>query len=134
MRHELIRDFLGGRPIDTPCNIYLGQFFALGLDTCAEFNTLASDVRLFGVRLRADRDIFASRHRHRASDKPGDARDLDLAVVWGRGRDSGDQARSRDDAIISPQNCSTKPANARDKMPLGMTQSRRHGTSALAMG
>ena len=134
MRHELIRDFLSGRPIDTPCNIYLGQFFALGLDTCAEFNTLSSDVRLFGIRLRADRDIFASRHRHRASNKPGDARDQDLIVIPGRGRDSNDQACSRDDAVIGAQDCSAKPANARDKMPLGMTHSRRHGASALGIG
>ena len=72
----------------------------------------ASRSARLGVGLRADRDVLARGHRHRARDQPGDAGDQHrCARPLGRG-DAEDQARGRDDAVVGAEHRGAQPADA----------------------
>ena len=75
---------------------------------------------MFGIGLRADGNIFTSRHRHRARNKPRHAGQENFAGLGRRGSNADDQARRRDDAVIGAQHRRTKPPDAIDVVFLQM--------------
>ena len=81
---------------------------------------MLGEVRLFGVSLRADRDILPRRHRHRASHKPGQPGDHDLGLAGACGRDADDEARGRDKTIVGSENGGPQPADAMHHMDFRM--------------
>ena len=94
----------------------LRQFFVFRRRVGLQLLALAGEVGLFGIGLRTDRDIFARRHRHRAGDQAGDARQQDVALGGGGGGDAQDQAGGRDDAVIGAQHGGAQPSDALDQM------------------
>ena len=87
------------------------------------FPCLARKIGLLGVGLRADRDIFARRHRHGAGNQTGQTGDEDLGPPGPCGGHAHDQTGGRDKAIIRPQHRRAQPADAMDHVDFGMGQS-----------
>lgn len=104
----------------SPVDIDLRQLLDLGLGRFCEFTGLARKVGLFGVGLRADRDVFACRHGHRPGDEPGEARDQYLGFSRSCRGDADNQARSRHESVIGAQHGRPQPADAMRHMNLGM--------------
>src|SRR3546814_19453623 len=69
MRGQLRGDLFGERAVEPAILIDERQLFELELGIGREMLFLQFDVGPFGVLLRADRHIFARRHRHGASDQ-----------------------------------------------------------------
>ena len=84
------------------------------------------EIGLLGVGLRADGDILARRHRHRARDQRGCARDQHVARLRARRCDADDQARGRDDAVIGAEHRGPQPADAAGMVVFGMDAKTGH--------
>ena len=78
------------------------------------------EIGLLGVGLRADGHVLARRHRHRARDQRGCARDQHVARLRARRCDADDQARGRDDAVIGAEHGGPEPAHAAGMVVFGM--------------
>jgi len=75
MSHKLIHNLLRQVSIKAHFHVNRGQFLTLKWVVGGEFFTLALDVGLFGVCLRADGNILTGRHRHRSRHQAGNACD-----------------------------------------------------------
>jgi len=78
------------------------------------------EVRVFRIRLGADRDVLASGHGHRARDEPCDPGDEDTASCGSRRRDANDEARCRDQTVVRAEDRGAKPADMRGAMSFDM--------------
>ena len=79
LRHQLIRNSQRKVVVDATCDVDLGQFLPLERGVLAKLLALARQIGPFGIGLRADRNILAGRHRHRAGHQAGHAGDQNLA-------------------------------------------------------
>ena len=104
MSHQLIRNLLRQRRIKSALFVDRRQFRNLACGICREFFFFEAEVGLFGIRLRTDGHVFTSRHGHRPGDQPGDPCDQNVVARRLGRRDAEDQARGRDDAVVSAQN------------------------------
>lgn len=117
MRHHLFGDRLCQRGRDAAADVDGGEFPCFGLGIAVQLGSLARQVGMFGIGLRADRDIFARRHRQRAADQRRRAGEQDGRCAGARrGGDADDQARYRDDAVIGTQHRRAQPAGAVDQV------------------
>ena len=83
-RHQLL-SHLPRKPLfDASLDVNFGELIELGFRALAQFLAFAREIGLFGVGLRTDGYILASRHRHRASHEPRHTRDQDIALRRGR--------------------------------------------------
>lgn len=69
---------------------------------------------------RADRDVLAGGHRHRAGGQPSGPRQQNLGLSSAARSHADDQAGGRDDPVVRPQNRGPKPADPADEMILPM--------------
>jgi hypothetical protein len=90
---QLIGDLAGKVGLDAALYINLGQFFALECRLYFELRTLAGEVGLFRVGLGTDRNILASRHRHRTGDQASDACNQNALGVCACGSDAASASR-----------------------------------------
>ena len=112
LRHEPACDRPRKLRLQAAPHIDPRELVLLGLRLGGELALLACDIRLLGVGLRADRHVFAGGHRQRARDEASDAGDQDLLRVrLGRGN-ADDQARRRDDAVVSAKHRRAQPADS----------------------
>lgn len=102
----------------TALDVDVGKLIKFERGVLAQFSTFARETRLFGVRLRDDRHIFAGRHRHGAGDQPSDA--CNQHIVLGRSRrgNTDNQACGRNDAVVGSEHRGPKPPNTRDEVTL----------------
>jgi len=89
--HQLSGDFAGKRRIDSALDVNLSEFVALELDIFLQLLAFARELGLLDVGLRADRHVFAGRHRHAASDQTGDSGEQDVVTGRRRRGDTHDQ-------------------------------------------
>jgi hypothetical protein len=126
-RHQRVGDLLGELTVKTALFIDADQFFTLEFRLGFQFRCLARNIGLFGIALRADRDIFARRHRHRACDQPGNTR-YQNARLRGTSRcHPGNQAGRRNDTVIRTQYRRAQPTDTIDDM--GFDMQARHWRS-----
>ena len=104
--------------LDAALDIDLGQLLSLESDVLAQLRAFSGQVGLFGIGLRADRNILSGRHRHGAGNESSDAGDEDAAWFGVGGGHADDQARGRNDAIVGAEDGGSQPADARDEMAL----------------
>ncbi|AFL55148.1 hypothetical protein USDA257_p04330 (plasmid) [Sinorhizobium fredii USDA 257] len=132
--HQFLGDASGQGDIDPALGIKLRQFLTLRIGLALELPPFACEVGLLGIRLRADRNIFPRRHRHRTGHQPGNTGDQDLGTSRRRRGNADDQARRRDDAVIRSEDCGPQPSDPGHEMSfalktphdfLRMTPSRR---------
>ena len=83
-RHQLPSNLTRKPLFDASLDVNFGELIELGFRALAQFLAFAREIGLFGVGLRTDGYILASRHRHGASHEPRHARDQDIALRRGR--------------------------------------------------
>ena len=101
------------------------QFFHFVLGVLGELAAFAFEVGLFGVGLRADRDVFPRGHRQRACRQARDARQQHGRARGAAGGHADDQAGRRDEPVIGAQNGGAQPADAVGHMAFGMVRGHR---------
>lgn len=118
---EPFGDFAREFGLEPALLIDVGQLPELAGWVAGELVLLALDVGIFGVTLRADREVFSRRHRQRArheTREPGD----DGRVCGRRScNDSKDEARGRHYAIVGAQNRRTQPRTAFTSVAFAMS-------------
>jgi hypothetical protein len=127
-RHELLGDLPRKVPIDTALDVDIGKLIELKSGILAQLLAFAREVRLFAVGLRTDGDIFAGGHRHGAGHQSRDTRDQDIVPRRGCCGNADDQACSREDAVVGPEHCCSKPSDAVDEVPLRDRRKTAHPT------
>ena len=80
LRHKLFCYLASETNLDPAGDIDLSQFLLLEFRVVRELLSLTCEISMFGVRLRADRDIFSRRHGHSASNQTGQTRKQDIAL------------------------------------------------------
>lgn len=98
--HELVGNLFGELAIEPASHVDRGQFFMFSRVVRLQFGAFQLEIGFLGVRLRMHRDILSGRHRHRACNQAGDARDHYAAVIGMRRRHTEHQTGSREDAIV----------------------------------
>ena len=124
MRHQLLRDLACQLRLQAALGVDCRQLLGLEFRILGQFAALALHLGGFGIGLRADRDIFARRHRHRTRHQPCGACDQNLLPVGRGGGHAHDQAGGGENAIIGPQHRGPQPGDARRQVPLGLHQRR----------
>ena len=112
MRHQLHGDFLRQRRVETALHVDRRELASLGADVRGELASFASEVRRFGIGLRAHRYVLAGSHRHRTGDEPRHAGDAHRSARSARSRNTQHETRRRHDAVVSAEHGGTQPANA----------------------
>jgi len=112
VRGELRGDLLGEWTVEPALLVDLGQFFELEFGIGREFEGFLGDIGFFGVALRANRHIFARRHRHGARDQPRGAGHENRRARCARSGDPGDQAGGRHDPVVGAEDRGAQPTNA----------------------
>ena len=110
--HQLLGNLLRERVGDAAADVDRRQLPPLALIVGGKFTALQVERGLFGIGLRADRNVLARRHRHRARDEAGDPRDHHAGMRRMRRRDPEHQACGRNDAIVGAQHRRAQPADA----------------------
>ena len=110
--HQLFRDFGGKLRVEAALDVDRRELPVLGVDVGLELLALARKIRMLGVRLRADRDVFAGRHRHRAGHEAGEPGHHHGAAVRAGGGDADHEACGRDDAVVRAEDRRPEPADA----------------------
>ncbi len=121
---ELLRDRQGEGMVQAALAVDARQLAQFGLRFLGQFLLFAGDVGFLGVRLSADRDVLARRHRHGPRDQPGKPSDEDRPRLGVGRRDADDQAGGRDDAVIGPQHRRAHPADPRHQVLLAVAVSK----------
>jgi len=116
--HQLFGDLAGQIRLDASPHVDVGQLIVLEFDILAELLPLSREIRLLGIRLRADRHILACRHRHGSSHKSSNSRDQNIAGGSSRCCDADDQARSRDDSVIGAEYRGSQLTDPRNEVAL----------------
>ena len=119
LRHKLLGDLCRESRCEPAINVDLRQLAHLGPRLLIERALFSLKVGGFRIGLRADRDVFARRHRHRACRPAGEGGGEDLPAARRGGGDADHEARRRDDAVIGPQHGRPQPSDAMDEMFLG---------------
>ncbi len=144
-RGQLLGDLARQRRVEPALHVDAGQFVQLILGLGGEFGSLAGEVGFLRVLLRADGDVLAGGHGHRAGHQPGHAGNQYLrAPGAGRG-DADDEAGRRHDAVIGAQHGGAQPADALGAVffavgswhgwdPLGSSSSEGWMCSAISVG
>jgi hypothetical protein len=112
--HQLFGHGSGRVGLDPTRDIDTRQLVQLGLRRSGQFGRLSGQIGLLRIGLGADRDIFASGHGHGAGDQSGDARNHNRALRGLGGGDADDQACSGDEAVVSPKDSGSQPADTLD--------------------
>ena len=81
------------RRVDPALDVNVGKLIELKVDVLAQLLAFAREIGLFGIRLRTDGHIFASRHRHGAGHQSRNARDQDFVLRCGR-RSNADEVET----------------------------------------
>ena len=85
-----------------------------------QFSALAGQFCGLRVRLRADRHIFPSGHRHGASEKARHACQQDVVSRGGRSGDPDNEACRRHDPVVRAKYGGSQPADAMDEVVFGV--------------
>ena len=120
--------------IETACDVNPSELVEFALWIGGQLCRLASEIRLLGVRLRTDRNIFTSRHRHCARHQSSGARKQHGRPIRICGRDADYEACSRHEAIIGTKDRCSEPADAGNEVTLRMNMERAHGQSLSFSG
>jgi ABC transporter len=107
--HQGLGDLLGQRRGEAAAFIDARQLGRLTLGVVCQLTFLEAQVSRLGVTLGADRYVLAGRHRPGAREQTGDPGRDDRAPRGARGGNAEDQARSREDAVVGPQDGGPKP-------------------------
>ena len=119
-RRQLLRDLPRKRLVDATLDVDFGKFIQLVRRILAQLRALAREIRLFGVGLRADRHILAGRHRHGPRHQACDTGDQDIVLLRRCRGNADDQARGRDNTVVSAEHRGAQPADAVDEVVLRM--------------
>jgi hypothetical protein len=119
LRHELLGHLGRERGFEAAGHVDSSQLRPLGRLVGGELGPLALEIGALRVGLRADRDVFAGRHRHRAGHEPRHRRDEDRRRRRPRRGDADDEARGRDEAVVRAEDRRAEPAD-----PLGAMEFR----------
>lgn len=118
MGHQLRRNLPSQQLIQPAPDIDGGEFSKFRWRISLKFPPLTIQVRRLGVGLRTDRHIFPCGHRHRPGHQTRNTCHHQTASrSIGRGN-TNQQARGRDDPVISAQHRRPQPANPAGSMPL----------------
>ncbi len=120
VRHELLGHLLRELLIQAPAHVDAHELAVLAGVVGLELLALARQIGLLAVGLRADRDVLAGRHRHRAGHRARDAGRQQAAVTRVGRRDADEQARRRHDAVVGAEHGGPQPADALQSMPFSM--------------
>ena len=126
-RHQLRGDCGGGVRMHPARDVDRRQLGQLAAGIVDQFAPFAREFGALGIRLRADRDIFARRHRHGAGDEPGYAGDQNAAAGGLGGGNPNDQAGGGQDAVIGAEHGGAQPADPLDRVAFGMEAQPAHG-------
>src|SRR5260221_1708279 len=111
VRHQLLRDLARQRGLEAAAPVDGRELTMLAFAVGLELAALAIEVGLLAVGLGVDRHVLAGRHRHRARYQARDTRDHDVAVRDIRRRDSEDEARGGNNAVVRAKNGSAQPTD-----------------------
>ena len=95
MSHQSFGDLIGEWRIQATLDVDRRELRLLEGPVTSELRTLARQVGLFCVGLRADRYVLTGSHRHRAGYQAGHPGNQDVASRRVRGGHADDQARGR---------------------------------------
>ena len=101
VRHQLPGNLTRECFIQSATDIDGRQFTVFKLTISGKFFSFAIEVRVFGVGLRTDRNILASRHRHRPGDQSRNAGHHDVSTSGLGGGHSNNQTGGGHNAIVS---------------------------------
>jgi len=113
-------DLIGERVIKTSLYIDVSQFGVLASAIRRQFLAFPVEIGALGVRLRADGDVLAGGHRHRARYQTRDPRDEDAAAASVGCRHTDDQTRGGDQPVIRPEDGRPEPADTVGAMHFGL--------------
>jgi len=116
----LLRDLSREAFLQPSRDIDLHELILFKSRVSRQFTLLADKIGMFGIGLRAYRDIFARSHRHGSGHKPGDTRQQDIRPRCGSGCNAQDQAGSRNDPVIGTKHGGPEPSDAFDGMAFHM--------------
>jgi hypothetical protein len=120
LRRQLFGDLAGQRGVEAAVLVNPRKFVQFGVRLFLQRALLALEVSGLEIRLRADGDEFARRHRHGACRPSGEGRGQDLAPARRGGGDADDQARRRDEPVVCAEHRGAEPAGAVNKMDFGV--------------
>jgi hypothetical protein len=121
--HELMRDLARKLWLETAIHIDIREFVFFEVIVLLEGPLFELEIRALRIRLRADRDIFARRHRHGASDEAGRAREQDIFLGRLCRCDADDETGRRNDAVICAKYGCTQPADPMHSVVFFLTHS-----------
>jgi len=127
VRHQLLGHLLRQAGLEPPTDIDGCQFPLLCGRILLEFRPFARQVGILGVRLRIDRDVFTSRHRHGPGHQPRDTGHQNVAVTRAGSRDTDHEAGRRHQAVVGAQHRGAQPAYALGAMTFRVAAQRSHG-------
>ena len=133
VRHQLLGHLLRQAALEPSADIDGRQLTPFRGRILFELGSLARQVGILSVRLRMDRDIFTSGHRHGPGHQPRDARHQNVAVAGTGSRDADHETGGRDDAIVGAQHGGAQPADAVSAVTFSVAAKRCHG-AVLSVG
>jgi hypothetical protein len=126
MRRQLLGHLPRQAGLQPPADVDGCQFMQLRGRILLEFRPLARQVGILGVRLRMNRDIFTSGHRHGSGHQPRDTGHQNVAVTRAGSRDTDHEAGCRHDAVVGAQHRGAQPADALGAVTFSVAVQRSH--------
>ena len=130
--HELKRDLPSEFGFHAASDIDLCQFLSFELWIFRKLPPLAREIGLLSVGLGADRNILSCRHGHGTSHEAGKTGNQNIAFCGSCCGHTKDQARGRDDPIVSSEYGCAQPADPLDEMCLPVKGVHRGCPSAIS--
>lgn len=118
--HQLLHHRPRESGLEAAPDVDAGKLVFFGRALRRQLRSLLREIGAFGVRLRADRDVFARGHRQRTGHEPCDARDQDFRAAGTGGGNANDEACGRHDPVVRAENRRAQPANPFSAMPFAM--------------